>query len=196
MNNKIVPILLIILECIGTYMCLSDGLGSLIYYTVLSNILNLISCICFVLFSEKQWTKELRYVSTCCLILTFLVVLFVLIPMRHDMGLLYRESNLYTHLLCPILSFISFCFIEQPEELNVNYAIAPTFLYAAIMIVCNILYLVDGPYEFLKVHHQSIFTSCFWTVFILGISVGIALGVKKIIQLKQRHSYNMKRSLN
>lgn len=180
MNKKIIPILLIILELIGTSMSLSHGMTSLIYYTVDSNILNLISCICFVFFSEKQWAKNLRYVATCCLTLTFLIVVFVLCPMEHSMKLLYQGEQLYHHLLCPILSFVSFCFIEKPKDIKVSYALLPTLIYAVIMIFGNIINVVEGPYPFLMVHNQPIWASCLWTVVILGICLGIAKVVKRI----------------
>lgn len=182
MNKKIIPILLIVLEIIGTSMSLSHGWSSLIYYTVDSNILNLISCICFVFFGEKQWTKNLRYVATCCLTLTFLIVVFVLCPIEHSLFLLYQGEQLYHHLLCPILSFVSFCFIEKSKDIKLRYALIPTLIYAVVMIIGNILYVVEGPYPFLRVHDQPIWASCLWTVLILGICFGIAEVVKRVCE--------------
>ena len=182
-------ILLIVLELIGFVITIKNNHRvDFAYYTEDSNCLSLIAS-CFTLFYlfQKDVPKPvqiLKFMSVVGLSLTFLVVLFILIPM-YDFNFkwfLLEGDLLYFHLLCPIVAFISFVFFEEHhfEKKDCLYAGLFTVIYSIILIVLNIIGVVEGPYPFLMVRKQSIFASILWGVLILGISYGIPFGIKKI----------------
>jgi hypothetical protein len=47
-------------------------------------------------------------------------------------------------------------------------ALVPSVVYAFVMTLLNIFRVVDGPYDFLRVHNQSVFMSAVWAVVIIG----------------------------
>lgn len=163
-----------------------QGLEIFDAYTENSNIFNLISssiyflCLIGILPIKTnrgiKFIKQLRYLSTCCLALTFIVVLFVLAPMDGISG--YKEwffsgSMFFNHLLTPALSLLSFIVLEKEPVLSQNnswYALIPTFLYAAVTVTLNALGVLDGPYPFLRVRNQSIMTSILWIVIVFSVN--------------------------
>ena len=125
MNKKVITIglniILIIFEIIGLVITLrSIGLKEAVkFYTELSNILAMITSFILIIFLLKgnipKSVRLLRFISVVSLSVTFLVVLFILGPMYgfNYKFLLFSGGMLYTHLLCPILTFISFVFLED-----------------------------------------------------------------------------------
>ena len=172
-------ILIIIFEIIGCSMCAKHGLSVLQYYTVLSNIFALITSSLYVAFYLK--TKNniplalsfLRYASTVCLTLTFAVVLFFFVPLA-GFNVMVEGVQIFHHLLCPVLSFISFVFfvIRNPlSKKHIFLSLLPTFTYAAVIIVLNILKVVEGPYPFLMVYQQSVILSVLYFIIISGMAL-------------------------
>ena len=125
----------------------------------------------------------LRYVSTCTVAVTFLVVVTILAPASHDyFSVLLGGSLLWLHTLCPLLSMISLIFFEgEPplERRDELIALIPTALYAAVFVVLNLLRLVRGPYFFLLVYDQPLWMSALWLVLILGIALLLAWAIRK-----------------
>ena len=185
-------IVLVVLGVVGLIVSIiSNGLGLFSYYTQDSNILGLLSSLLFVVtgyesFKSKMvktnnFVAKFRFMATACMCLTFLVVIFVLIPIagfKWTGWYLFGGANLYYHTLCPIISFISFMFFENVVNLRfVNTVInfIPTVIYAIITITLNALNIMYGPYPFLKVHEQSILMSVIWFILIVGGSWLIAI---------------------
>ena len=167
-------IILILLTLIGTSMAYrSFGLGLVKYYTVDSNLLCLVSSVLYVLFLLIRKSQQgipfavavLRFLASTCLVITFTVTVAYLAPIRimvpegtfleNLIILMTQGSMLYQHLLCPVISFISFCFFEGDRRLNrkktIWYAVVTTFAYGIVLIILNVLHKADGPYPFLKV---------------------------------------------
>lgn len=158
-------------------------LKAFLFYTQDSNLFALIACSVMTFsqircLSKKQITApkyacRMKYMAACALSLTFLVVLFILIPLAGFDSFsdkLFADTKLYHHFLCPILTVISFLYFEDYHDLTLKdatYAIIPTFTYALIMIMLNILHIIDGPYPYLRVYNQPIYMSIFWCFFIL-----------------------------
>lgn len=150
------------------------------YYTNDSNIIALISSLLFIIFykKEKEIIKDIRFIATSCLTVTFLVVIFILCPMYNfNYKLLMFTDNFFIfHTLVPILSIFSYITLE--DRSNKNYlCLVFTIIYSIILVTLNILNIVDGPYPFLKVTNQSIFTTLLWGIIIIGGSyiIGILL---------------------
>lgn len=141
----------------------------------------------------------LRYMATACLTLTFFVV-FYLASTAGDTyfeGLLMFFTNgsmLFYHLLCPIISFISFTFFEGDRRLNkkktIYLAMIPTVVYAIILIILNASNVVEGPYPFLMVNKNPVYISLIWVVVILGLNY---LFARFILLFNQKHSPRRKR---
>ncbi len=175
-------LLLIIFGIIG-FLSINGENNLFLFYTNDSNILCLLSAILYLIFKLIYKEKDLpfgiliiRYMASACLCLTFLTVVFYLavfdalgssnfIDAYFNSLLLYlgKDSFLYYHLLCPIISFISFSYFEGDRRLNkkktIYYALLPTLLYAIILIALNINGIVEGPYPFLMINNQEIYIS-------------------------------------
>ena len=111
MKKKNISILLnsivIILEIIGLIIIykISHKLN-IEYYTIDSNILVLASSILYLIYTLRNkklpnWIKQLKYISAIGVAITFLVVIFILIPMSkfNFYGLLIKDSMLIHHVL-------------------------------------------------------------------------------------------------
>ena len=186
---------LIILEIIGTAISLSDGgLVNFIWYTVLSNVFAMAVSICYCVQAVKykkipEWIASLRFGASVCLLVTFLIVVFVLVPMSLPYGtaakVLYQGSQIYHHILCPLISVCSFLFLEKSPKKGLHSIIKaalPTFIYAIVLTVLNLLKIVHGPYPFLYVYEQPWYLSVFWFLVIPALALGIAIVLLKITE--------------
>lgn len=189
--SLIINMFIIILEIIGFFVTLRiNHKISYEFYTEDSNILALIVSCIYVFFLLKKhdiprWVQLLKYMTTICLSLTFLVVILILAPMYNfNYGyLLFKGSLLYQHLLCPILSIISFIFFDNIKVLEKKDSIkgiSITIIYAVILVILNIMDFVKGPYPFLMVKNQPIFISSIWFLIIISLTYLIAYLLRKL----------------
>lgn len=159
------------------------------YYTQDSNLVALVASVVYEFYAVRKicgksdipsWAVVFRYVATCCLTLTFLTVIFVLIPMtgiNNAAHLLLDGSMLYVHLICPVLAIVSFLLFERDETVGKRALIAalsPTFIYSIIVVALNIFNKLEGPYPFLLVHKQPVWQSVMWVIIMVGMSFFIA----------------------
>ena len=169
--------LIILLELIGFILYgVRMHTLSLEYYTMDSNLFALITSIMFVVFfkSRKELVRDLRFIATCCLTVTFLVVIFILLPMTNfNIQLLFLQNEtMIFHVIAPIISIISYiCFEEKSDKEYLGFLF--TAFYAFVLIILNLKDIVVGPYPFLMVKKQSIIATLLWGVIILGGSYGI-----------------------
>lgn len=175
---------IIIFEIIGIIVRLQvKGAIGIEYYTMDSNLLALIASSAYLFYeitNKKlpKWASIIKYISTTMLAITFLVVIFILSPMIEN-GLytfLLTDQMLYNHTICPILSILSFIFIEKHNlvKADIKWPIIATMIYAVILLTLNMLKLVDGPYPFLQVYNQTILATIGWAILILGITAVIS----------------------
>ena len=150
------------------------------YYTNDSNIFALISSLLFIVFynKEREFVKDIRFIATSCLTLTFLVVIFILCPM-YDFNyklLMFTDNFLILHTIVPILCIFSYIALE--DRSNKNYlCLVFTIIYSIILVSLNILNIVEGPYPFLMIHNQNIFITLLWGTIIIGGSYAIGIGL-------------------
>ena len=188
--------LLVILEAAGmilSFMRKQDDW--LCYYTHDSNAVAMAAGIIFLIYACRGkmpgWARWLRYISGGMLMVTFGVVIFVLCPMMSmQMGLvkaygymLFDGSMLFQHLLCPVLSTMSFICFEKYEftaEDNVLMTL-PTLGYGLIMVALNAAGIVDGPYPFFEIGKVSISVciACMAGIMLLAYSSGFILRISK-----------------
>ncbi|MBR1376421.1 MAG: hypothetical protein IJ565_01210 [Bacilli bacterium] len=193
MNKKtlslIFNIAIIILEIIATILSYKVNSRVLIeYYTIDSNLLIMVTSLIYIIFifmkkDIPRWLSMLKYIATTCLVITFVIVMLILIPMAdfNFKAMLIDDAMLYHHLLCPILALITFVFFDDLGTYNRKdniIGILITQIYAAVLIILNIVNVVSGPYPFLMVRDQSILASTAWFIGIFVIEYMIALGVR------------------
>lgn len=150
------------------------------YYTQDSNYFAMIVSILFLIAAFRagldkplpDWIVLLRYIATCLLSVTFLVIVFILCPPYGLEGYriaLLTDAQVFEHLLCPILSFVSLVLFEDtPKQKGASLlAIIPTFLYAVVAVSLNFAKIWHGPYPFLYVYEQFWWQSILYAVVIL-----------------------------
>ena len=177
--------------------------GMMIYYTCNSNILGAAAGIMLAVFyvrmlvngkSVPGWAIIVKYLSVCCLTITFLVTAFILTPMMAIDASLYGMSGsltflesakfmllgnitLWHHLLNPLFAFFSFLLFERlptPPAKSLAFALIPTGLYAVISVTLNVLRIWHGPYPFLYVYEQPLWMSIIWFAIVVGGAAGIS----------------------
>ena len=152
----------------------------LIFYTQLSNLVTALSALLYLFFPAAPTVTALRYLSTCMLVLTFIVTTCVLIPMGGDAKILLWSGNgLYHHVLCPVVSTISYIGFERHSG-PVWLPVAVTLLYGIVMLYLNWIRKVDGPYPFFRVHQQSVGATILWMVVLMAVMGGISAGVMAV----------------
>lgn len=160
------------------------GGSALVYYTTLSNLTGMAAAFVFLwsAFSSFRSLNKtrilLRFYATCMLSFTMIVVLFVLIPMALYAGinpifLLTEDTALIHHIINPVLSLISFIFLENNKALKKAQPfvmLCLTLCYAFIMLFFNIIKRVDGPYPFFQVYQHPAWQIVIWFVVLCGVS--------------------------
>lgn len=176
-------ILIVILEIIALIETIRQfGRLQIEYYTIDSNLFALATSILFIIFHKKdyEWLKDLKYITTCCLAVTFLVVVFILTPaleFRYDIYM-FSGTMLYQHTLCPILAVLSYLLFENRSK-KTYLCISFTIIYAIILVILNLADKVVGPYFFLMVKKQPVINTIFWFIIILAINYFIGLFLTK-----------------
>lgn len=173
---------------------LAHGAPMLRYYTEDSNLLSLVCCALYAACLWRhmrrgaripRWALTLKYVSACCLGVTFTVVVLVLAPMRGAQGyrmMLFSGSMLFNHTLCPLLSMLSFVLLDPgptPEKRRARLALLPTALYALAALALNLARRMDGPYPFLKVYEQPLWQTFAWLLVIPGGAYLLSVFLRK-----------------
>ena len=176
-----INIAVVILEIIGLRISISERRWKIFaYYTQISNIITLVSSLFYVVSQSSIVTITLRYLSSCMLTMTFLITLFVLVPMGGGFRKLMLSGNgLYHHTLCPILSVTSYIMWEQHSSAWILPTVL-TFVYGIIMLIMNGKGLFDGPYPFFRVRNQSKLATIIWMLILIGIIAAISIGICKL----------------
>ena len=176
-------IIILILEAAGLIILFRIGRMGLrltAFYTQNSNLCAVIASVVFLLaqcFPElSEASAVLRYLATCMLTMTFLVVLLVLIPMGAGVRPMFLEqTGLMHHLLCPVLSVISYLGFEPHAAFSWLWLPGTvTLIYGIIMMVLNHLEKADGPYPFFRVNHQTKKATVLWTCVLFGVIFAIS----------------------
>ena len=189
--SLLLNIILILLEIVGFIVSINKSHNLYLeYYTEESNLLALIVTTIFVIYSFKdkkipKWLSELKFISNINLAITFVVVLLVLIPLGNFDFYTYLISGTmkYHHLMCPIISLVSFIFFDELgkySKKDIYIGLSLTFMYGIVMIILNIIGEIVGPYPFLRIKEQTFYVSIIWFILMFGLSYLIALFLKKL----------------
>ena len=117
--------------------------GAFRFFTVQSNtlcaVVSLITAVTALAGGIPQWAWTLKYIGTAAVTVTMLTVIFFLAPSIgkdwYDV-LLKGASNLFMHLLTPLMALISFCLLEKrgmsfPQSL---WGMLPVALYGPLYL--------------------------------------------------------------
>ena len=165
----------------------SSRISMLKFFTVESNILmGLVS----LLFAYKEYNvlkgtkKELtrrdyiiKLSATSAVALTFFVVFLYLGPItEYGMIAMIANSNLFFHLIIPVLSMITFIFFEKTNKIDFKYTlfgVFPALLYAIFYISNIIFHMENGKvspvYDWYWFVQNGV-----WTAFIVAPIIFIA----------------------
>ena len=139
------------------------------YYTILSNAVTLLSTALLVPVGATSFAAALRLLSVCMMTMTFLVVVFVLVPMTKDVkGMLFHGTELFYHTVNPILTVVSYVLWEAHSRAWL-LPVGVTVFYGLLMMYLNYIKVADGPYPFLKVHDQTRTATVLWIVVLFGL---------------------------
>lgn len=175
-----------VLEVWATCVTISyNGVGgTFIFYTNCSNVFAGIACVvCLVLEVRMlrgggkgllgRGVKWLKYVASCCLLMTFFVVVFVLVPMLENAGypgawlMFCEKARPVTHLGGPLLVVASYLLFEADRSMTLRESLVgfvPTFVYAMVAYACNYARVWDGPYPFFQVWNMPVWETLLWFV--------------------------------
>lgn len=184
---------IVVCGLIGTYLhFLKYGIGMFRYYTLCSNVFALLvcavclqynaSCLMGKRFFVPSWARVLKYFAACTLMVTMLIVIFVLAPMFGGMAalpyFLLQGEMLWHHLLCPVLAFVSFAWIDAGSFGNERrlpvIAVVPTLLYGITVTLLHLVGAMPAPYPFMEVTEQPIGESILWYIAIIALSYALA----------------------
>lgn len=181
MIPRLLNILVLLLEARGLYISITGRKWMiLIFYTQLSNLVTALSSVMYILFPATSAVTTLRYLSTCMLVMTFPVTTCVLIPMGGDAKkLLWSGNGIYHHVLCPVVSTVSYVGFERHTS-PVWLPVIVTLLYGIVMLYLNGVKKIDGPYPFFRVHQQSAGATVLWMVVLMAAMTGISTAVMAV----------------
>ena len=201
-NNKLAlgsNILLIVLAGLGLYFSIVDK-NAFLYYSDNAGMFALSSSIIYVIIvlAKKEpnfLCLALRYVSTACLVLTFVATSYVATTTGENyLDSFIKGSHLFNNLLCPIVSFISFTMFEGDRRLNkkktIWYALIPTVIYGIIMLVCNVSNTFTGPYPFMMINDNPVYITVI--VFVVTIILNYVIG-RFLLLSNQKHAPRRKK---
>ena len=128
-------------------------LGMFKFFTVDSNIFMGLTSLLFIIkeIKNEEITKNmlrLKLMSTTAVSLTFVIVFTYLGPISKD-GIisLLQNSNLFFHLVIPVLSIITFTLFEKTNKLKIKdtlYGIISTIIYATLYLINIIIHIENG----------------------------------------------------
>ena len=165
MTARILCLIILALEIRGLSLSLTGRLWkAFVFYTQLSNMMTAVSAALLLVFGQPYPVSVLRYLSVCMMVMTFFVTTCVLVPMGGDpKKLLWSGNGLYLHVLCPVVSALSYILAEHHAGRGaIPVPVAVTLVYGLTMLCLNSLGKVDGPYPFFRVHKQGIIKTILW----------------------------------
>ncbi|MBQ7241113.1 MAG: hypothetical protein IJS56_06725 [Bacilli bacterium] len=162
--NIIIFLLLIIGLVLETFELVMRGEGLYLlvrrfkFFTELSNIFAGITSFVYAyyLFNSKKnpipnVLKILKLISTGSVMVTFLTVIFYLIPISgSSWKFLVVGSQFIFHIIIPILCFITYTFYEDNKVDNkyILYNLIPITAYGLFYLISGLTHMVDGKIDY------------------------------------------------
>lgn len=190
-----------LLGSIGIIVRVARGIPDFwLYYTQLSNVVAVIASAIFIAFRNTEnermriFVRSCRYLSACGLTMTFIVVMCIFIPFGDTPAmikqLLGHVNGFMHHLVCPVISVVSYIFFEDGVKSRKAILIpfAATAIYAFTVYALNFLRLAPAPYPFFAVYEHPVWELTLWFFGLMALVAGIAVAVRaanlKVCKLK------------
>lgn len=123
---------------------IKSGVESFMFFTTDSNILAAIGCALVIICDVKILRGErtgvalpftiIKFAGVVSLLLTFFTVLVLLVP-YYGVGLQWGGTGFHMHVAAPLLSFVSFVFLEPHKKLRMRdalFGMLPATVYGLI----------------------------------------------------------------
>ena len=163
----------------------STGLGSLKYFTVLSNWLEAIACWLYIFTGNDR----LKYAGSTSVILTFTVVMTFLGPI-FGYPFMFRGVNFWFHLLIPLLAALEFVVFNKESCSRKDSCLAtlPMFIYGIVYVVNILINGLDGNdwYYFMAWGYPMGFAIFFIILFVTWLLAIILKTIRNRIQKQGR----------
>ena len=175
--------ILVILEVIALIHDIKAfGAGMFQYYTIDSNVLQLVVSVCFLVYflcrkRNPVWLAVLHLICAVCLTVTFLIAAFVLAPQGGFAYYFLSDVAPINHFLGPVISVVTCVFLPADVSIQKRMVLAPvaaTLLYGIIALILNIARVLDGPYFFLRVYEEPVSTVVMWFLIIAGLCLAFS----------------------
>lgn len=194
-----VTISLILMVTSSDTILTSGNASALRFFTVDSNVMCGIGAIISLIYliinkNYHKWVVLFKLAATVSLFLTFMVVLFYLVPM-FGFSTQYSDANAFMHLLTPLLAMVQFILIEPKKDIKFLeniYGVIPMFVYG-IFYITNVA-IHDGygtfDYDWYYFGTYGLGIGIIIFIIILVITFGFALALsypyKKIDLFKNK----------
>jgi len=124
----------------------SGGWSAFKYYTVLSNVFCVFSCLAAIIHfiigkgkADPSWLYVFRLMGSSVVSVTLLVVIFFLGPI-YGYGMMFTGVSFWLHLVAPVAAIISQLLLKPGSQLPFRtsfWGIAPTAAYGIVYISVN-----------------------------------------------------------
>ena len=160
-----------------------------LYYTQISNVVAVISSAMYIAFRNagserlRGAVTASRYLGACMLTMTFLVVVCIFVPFGTEVTtrrLLGSVNGMLHHIVCPLVSVISYIFFEDGVKTRraVLIPFTATAIYAFTIYALNFLRLAGAPYPFFEVYDHPVPELIAWFVGLMAMITCIAAAVR------------------
>lgn len=159
---------------------LKAGMGEgLKYFTLDSNMLMALACNIMVVYNIRalkgksipKWITVFKFAATSGVALTFVTVMLFLGPMN-GFDAMFRNSNLYMHLICPIICIVCFVFFEPGCTLTFKdtfFGITPMVIYGTVY---GIMVFILGKWK--DIYNFNVF-GMWYLFFVIMFAGGFAI---------------------
>ena len=182
----------------------STKIGMLKFFTVQSNIFMGVTSLIFavseirVLKGKKKEIPTIDYVlklmSTSAVGLTFFVVFAYLGPISKDgIPSMLRNSNLFFHLIIPVVSIINFIVFEKTDKLIFKYSflgVVPQLIYSLYYITNVLIHMENGKvstiYDWYWFVQNGVWTAVIVVPMMFGITYIISLIIWRLNRIHNK----------
>ena len=185
----IINMIIVILEIIAfVHDCTVFGLSLFKWYTVDSNLLQLVVSALVVYYCLKKETLPdritlIHFISAVGLTVTFLIAAFVLAPEGGIRYYFIENVAPINHLIGPALSVISLLFLEKVKKQPLHIILWPavvSLMYGIVCLVLNALNILEGPYFFLEIGKQPAGVIVMWFAIIAVLCLVLSFAYYRI----------------
>ena len=176
----------------------STKFGAFRFFTVDSNVFMGIASFAFMIEEikllkgiNKSINKKmyiLKLMATTAVTITFLTVFLYLGPISKDgIPSMIQNSNLFFHLIIPVLSIITFVFFEKTNTIsfkNTLFGIIPTLIYELYYLINILIHMENGKvsplYDWYWFLQNGVWTAIIVAPFMLIVSYLVSIVLWKI----------------